>query len=233
MEAKKNPKVSLEKLRGILFLSGLNLAFIIAIASIQYKSYDQSDFDLGSVDGMFEEEDLPPITEREQKPPPKEPPPPEVIEVVEDDIELEIELEIDDMETDEDEIIEIVEEEETSDEVFTFAVVEDKPVFPGCEDVPKAEREICFQQKLTQHINSVFKYPEISKANGIDGKVYVQFVIDKTGNITNPQVIRGVDQYLDAEALRIVKTLPKSVPAKQRGKPVKMVFTVPIVFRLQ
>lgn len=233
MESKKNPKANLEKLRTTLFLAGLNLAFIIAIASIQYKSYDKSNFDLGSVDGIFEDDELPPITEREQKPPPQKPPPPEVIEVVEDEIELEIELEIDDMETDEDEIIEIEEEEEVSDEIFTFAVVEDKPVFPGCEDVSKAERELCFQQKIGQHLASVFKYPEIAKANGVQGRVFVQFVIDKSGKITDPRVVRGVDKYLDEEALRMVRTLPKTVPAKQRGKPVKMAFTVPIVFKLQ
>lgn len=119
------------------------------------------------------------------------------------------------------------------EEVFLYALVEDKPVFPGCEGLKGKERDVCFEQKMHEHIKSVFKYPPIAKANGSQGTVFVQFVIDKEGNVTQPKVARGVDTYLDAEAIRIVKSLPQVTPAKQRNKPVKMAYSVRIVFQLR
>ena len=161
-----------------------------------------------------------------------QPPPPEVIQIVEDDVEIEVELEIEETDSDEDEIIEI-EEEEEDDEVFNFAVVEDKPIFPGCEDVSKEERYMCFQQGIMKHIRKNFKYPAIPKEMGISEKIFVQFVIDKGGRITKSVVVRGEDKHLKAEALRLVNSIPKLQAAKQRGKPVPCSFTVPINFKLQ
>jgi len=232
METKKNPKANLETKRGMFVQIGLIVAISASLIAFEWKSYEKSASDLGTMEMSLEDEEIIPITQREIKPPPPPPPPPEVIQIVEDDVEIEVELEIEETETDEDEIIEI-EEEEEEDEIFNFAVVEDKPIFPGCENVSKEERYVCFQQGIMKHIRKNFKYPAIAKEMGISEKIFVQFVIDKSGNITNSLVVRGEDRHLKKEALRLVNSIPKLKAAKQRGKPVPCSFTVPINFKLQ
>jgi len=232
MEIKKNPKSNLETKRGMFVQIGLIIAITASLIAFEWKSYEKSATDLGNMELAFDDEEMIPATQRELKPPPPPPPPPEVIEIVEDDVEIEVELEIEETDTDEDEIIEI-EEEEEEDEVFNFAVVEDKPIFPGCEDVSRQERYMCFQQGIMRHIRNNFKYPSIPKEMGISEKIFVQFVIDKTGMITKSVVVRGQDKHLRKEALRLVNSIPKLIAAKQRGKSVPCSFTVPINFRLQ
>ena len=145
------------------------------------------------------------------------------------------EVEFESTEMDESEEIEFVEEvEEETDEIFNFAVVENKPVFPGCEKfATEDERFNCFNQNIMKHIGKNFKFPEMARQMGIQGRVFVNFVIEKDGSISNVIVARGVDELLDKEAIRVVKTLPKFKPAKQRGKPVRMQYTVPINAKLQ
>lgn len=232
MEIKKNPKSNLETKRGMFVQIGLIIAITASLIAFEWKSYEKSATDLGTMELAFDDEEMIPATQRELKPPPPPPPPPEVIQIVEDDVEIEVELEIEETDTDEDEIIEI-EEEEEEDEVFNFAVVEDKPIFPGCEDVSRQERYMCFQQGIMRHIRNNFKYPSIPKEMGISEKIFVQFVIDKTGMITKSVVVRGQDKHLRKEALRLVNSIPKLIAAKQRGKSVPCSFTVPINFRLQ
>jgi protein TonB len=158
-----------------------------------------------------------------------------VIEVVEDDVELEEELEIESTETDMMEEVEVVEmETEVSDEVLNFAVVESVPVFPGCEDaVTNDEKKKCFQAEIIRFVSRNFKFPEIARSMGASGKVYVSFVIEKDGSISNVEIARGVEESVDNEAKRVVKSLPKVQPAKQRGKPVRMSFMLPINAKLQ
>ncbi|MCH1437728.1 MAG: energy transducer TonB [Flavobacteriales bacterium] len=232
MEIKKNPKSNLETKRGMFVQIGLIIAITASLIAFEWKSYEKSATDLGTMELAFDDEEMIPATQRELKPPPPPPPPPAVIKIVEDDVEIEVELEIEETDTDEDEIIEI-EEEEEEDEVFNFAVVEDKPIFPGCEDVSRQERYMCFQQGIMRHIRNNFKYPSIPKEMGISEKIFVQFVIDKTGMITKSVVVRGQDKHLRKEALRLVNSIPKLIAAKQRGKSVPCSFTVPINFRLQ
>ncbi len=232
MEIKKNPKANLETRRVMFLQIGLIVALLVSLLAFEWKSYEKSGSDLGSMEMSLEDEDIIPITQREIKPPPPPPPPPEVIQIVEDDVEIEVELEIEETDSDEDEIIEI-EEEEEEDEIFNFAVVEDKPIFPGCEDVPKSDRYMCFQQGIMKHIRKNFKYPAIPKEMGVSEKIFVQFVIDKGGRITKSVVVRGEDKHLKEEALRLVNSIPKLQAAKQRGKPVPCSFTVPINFKLQ
>jgi protein TonB len=232
MEIKKSSKANLESKRGLFVQIGLVIALSASLLAFEWKSYDKSASDLGTMELSIDDEEMIPITQREIKPPPPPPPPPEVIQIVEDDIEIEVELEIEETDSDEDEIIEI-EEEEEEDEVFNFAVVEDKPVFPGCEDVSKEERYMCFQQGIMKHIRNNFKYPAIPKEMGVSEKIFVQFVIDKSGQITKSTVVRGEDKHLKKEAIRLVNSIPKLKAAKQRGKPVPCSFTVPINFKLQ
>ena len=140
---------------------------------------------------------------------------------------------IESTETDEEEIIEIVEVEEVEEDIdVPFAVIEDVPIFPGCERVKKSERRTCFQEKMNRHIRKNFRYPEIAQEMGIQGRVYVQFVIAKDGSITGVRM-RGPDKNLEKEAARIIGKLPKMTPGKQRGRAVRVPFSIPITFRLQ
>jgi|TARA_B110000438_G_C15759764_1_gene626752 protein TonB len=216
MQPKKNPKISLESKKSLFFQIGLAVTLVLVLIAFEWKSYEKNDYNLGSLNLDDMEEEIIPITRQEVKPPPPPPPPPEVIEIVEDEVEIENEVEIEDTETDEDEIIEI---EEEDDEEF-FMVVENMPEFPGGD------------LGLMKFIQKNVKYPAIAKEYNITGKVYVSFIVDKGGSVTNVKIVRGVDKNLDAEALRVVSALPKYKPGKQRGKPVRVMFTIPINFTL-
>ena len=123
-------------------------------------------------------------------------------------------------------------EEEFEDIDVPFAVIEDVPIFPGCESVAKSQRRACFQDKINQHIRRNFRYPEIAQEMGIQGRVYVNFIIAKDGSITNIRM-RGPDKNLENEAQRIISRLPQMTPGKQRGRAVRVPFSIPITFRLQ
>ena len=209
MQSKKNPEVSLERKKGLFFQIGLVSALVIVFIAFEWKSYEKVDYNLGQLNLDDLEEEIIPITKQEVKPP-------QVIEIVEDEVEIEEELEIEDTESDEDMIIEI--EEEDDDEFFM--VVENMPEFPGGD------------LGLMKYIQRNVKYPPIAKEYNITGKVYVSFIVDKSGAVTNVKIVRGVDKNLDAEALRVVKSLPKYKPGKQRGQPVRVMFTIPINFTL-
>ena len=215
MIPKKDPKISLENKKGMFFQIGLAVTLIAVLISFEWKSYDKSNYNLGDLNLDDMEEERIPITRQEVKPPPPPPPPPEIIEIVEDEVEIENEVEIEETDTDEDEIVEI----EEDDEEF-FMVVENMPEFPGGD------------LGLMKFIQKNVRYPAIAKEYNITGKVYVSFIVDKQGSVTNVKIVRGVDKNLDAEALRVVSLLPKYKPGKQRGKAVRVMFTIPINFTL-
>jgi protein TonB len=215
MLPKKDPKISLENKKGMFFQVGLAVTLIAVLISFEWKSYDKSNYNLGDLNLDDMEEEIIPITRQEVKPPPPPPPPPEIIEIVEDEVEIENEVEIEETDTDEDEIVEI----EEDDEEF-FMVVENMPEFPGGD------------LGLMKFIQKNVRYPAIAKEYNITGKVYVSFIVDKQGSVTNVKIVRGVDKNLDAEALRVVSLLPKYKPGKQRGKAVRVMFTIPINFTL-
>ncbi len=237
MKPKKNPKVDLTKNSSLYFVIGLSFILFVVWQAIEWKSYDKSLYDYEALNVDDEDEEEIPITEQIKTPPPPPPPPPvapEVIEIVEDEEEVE-ETVIESTETDEDEVIEVEDveiEEEDLDVDVPFAVIEDVPIFPGCEKVAKSERRNCFQQQMNKHIKKNFRYPEIAQEMGIQGRVYVNFIIAKDGSITNIRM-RGPDKNLEKEAQRIIGRLPKMTPGKQRGRPVRVPFSIPITFRLQ
>jgi protein TonB len=216
MEPKKNPEVNLERKRGLFLQIGLVIALLVVLGAFEYKTYEKIAYNLGALSLDDLEEEIIPITKQEVKPPPPPPPPPEIIEIVEDDVIIEDEIEIEDTESDEDEEIEIIEED---DDEF-FMVVENMPVFPGGD------------LGLMKYIQKHVKYPAIAKEYNITGKVYVSFIVDKSGSVTNVKIVRGVDKNLDAEAVRVVKSLPKYKPGRQRGISVRVMFTIPINFTL-
>jgi protein TonB len=236
MEPKKNSKVDLNKNSSLYFVVGLAVILFITWQAIEWKTYDKSLYGYEALDVEDEDDEEIPITEQIKTPPPPPPPPPapEVIEIVEDEEEVE-ETVIESTETNEEEIIEVEEveiEEEIEDIDVPFAVIEDVPIFPGCEKVKKSERRNCFQDQMNKHIRKNFRYPEIAQEMGIQGRVYVNFVIGKDGAITNVRM-RGPDKNLEKEAQRIISKLPQMTPGKQRGRPVRVPFSIPITFRLQ
>ena len=221
MELKKNPKYDLEKKRGLFIQIGLAASLLIVLGAFEYRTYEKSASSLGDITLEAEWEEEIEATFREKKPPPPPPPPPEVIEIVDNKQEIE-EVDIEDTESDED--TEIFEEEEETDEVFMIA--EDMPMFKGCSD------DQCTQGEILKFIARNTRYTAIAKENNITGRVFVGFVVDKSGSVTNVKLLRGVDKYLDSEAIRVVKSMPKFSPGRQRGKPVKVQYNIPITFKL-
>jgi protein TonB len=229
MEIKKSPKADLQKNSSLYFVIGLAFVLFFSWQAIEWKTYKKT-FDYEALDVDEDEDEEIPITEQIKTPPP--PPAPQVIEIVEDEEDVE-ETVIESTETDEEEIVEIVEVEEEEEDVdVPFAVIEDVPIFPGCEGVAKSERRNCFQEKMNKHIVRNFRYPEIAQEMGIQGRVYVNFIISKDGSITNIRM-RGPDKNLEKEAERIISKLPQMTPGKQRGRAVRVPFSIPITFRLQ
>ena len=174
---------------------------------------------------MLEEEVIP-ITMPEKKtvpPPPQAVTQAEVLNIVEDDAEIE-ETTIASTD-DQAEFVEISDDvpivvEEPEEEQQIFQVVENMPEFPGGT------------QALLQYLKKNIKYPTICQEQGIQGRVVVQFVVNKDGSIVDPEVIKPINPYLDKEALRVVSTMPKWKPGEQRGKPVRVKFTLPVQFKL-
>ncbi|SHJ59404.1 energy transducer TonB [Pseudozobellia thermophila] len=234
MEPKKNPKADIGRNSGLYFVIGLALTMALVYGALEWKTYDEvNDYDISmNVDEELDEEV--PMTEQIKTPPPPPPPAaPEIIEVVEDEEEVE-ETVIESTETSqEEEIIEVEDvevEEEVEDVDVPFAVIEDVPVFPGCEN--ESDKRACFQKMMQKHISKNFRYPEIAQEMGIQGRVSVMFTIQKDGSIGNVRM-RGPDKNLEKEAARIISKLPKMTPGKQRGRPVRVPFSIPITFKLQ
>lgn len=239
MKTKKNPEMEIGRNSSLYFALGLNIMLFTSWQLLEYRTYDKSHIAIDIVDMNEEYEEEIPIINVNAPPPP---PPPvaiqESIKIVEDAVEIE-ETIIESTETNqEDQIaapeiavsdvaVEVVEE----DVEVPFAVIEDIPVFPGCEDVAKSQRRDCFQHKMEEHITKYFTYPESALELGIQGKVFVVFIIDANGYIAGIRS-RGPDKILEKEAERIISKLPKMIPGKQRGKPVRVPYSVPIVFKL-
>lgn len=227
MEQKKSDKANLEKRTSIFLEIGLIVSISLVLIAFEWTSsgIKTNEYDTGA--GEQVEEELVPIT-RQEKPKPKPPEPPkvtEMLQIVDNNVTLDDELQLDDLEADiNTEVQEInydVQEEE-EDEGEIFFIVEDMPSFQG-GDVNK------FRTWVAEHL----QYPEIAAENGISGRVFVRFVVEPDGRVDKVEVIRGVDPALDAEAVRVVKSSPKWSPGKQRGKPVRVAYTFPIVFVLQ
>lgn len=234
MEPKKNPKADVGRNSGLYFVIGLAFTLAVVWGAFEWKTYDEvNDYDISmNVDDDLAEEV--PMTEQIKTPPPPPPPAaPEVIEVVEDEEEVE-ETIIESTETSQDEeIIEVEDvevEEEVEDVDVPFAVIEDVPIFPGCEN--ESDKRACFQEMMQKHISKNFRYPEIAQEMGVQGRVSVMFTIQKDGSIGNVKM-RGPDKNLEAEAARIIAKLPNMTPGKQRGRAVRVPFSIPITFKLQ
>jgi protein TonB len=234
MEPKKNPKADLTKNSSLFFVIGLFAVMLVTYFAFEWKTYDKvNDYDISmNVDDLLDEEV--PMTEQIKTPPPPPPPAaPEIIEVVEDEEEVE-ETVIESTETSQEEEIvavdDVIVDEIEEDVDVPFAVIEDVPVFPGCEN--EKDKRACFNTMIQKHIGKNFRYPEIAQEMGVQGRVSVMFVIQKDGTIGNVRM-RGPDKNLEAEAARIINKLPRMTPGKQRGRAVRVPFSIPINFKLQ
>ena len=234
MELKKNPKADLSRNTGLYFAIGLFAVTALTYFALEHKTYEEgNEYDISmNIDEELDEEV--PMTEQLKTPPPPPPPAaPEIIEVVEDEEEVE-ETVIESTESnEEEEVMEVddVEVEEVEEDLdVPFAVIENVPVFPGCES--ESNKRACFNKMMQKHISKNFRYPEIAQEMGVQGRVSVMFTIQKDGSIGNVRM-RGPDKNLEKEAARIIGKLPKMTPGKQRGRAVRVPFSIPITFKLQ
>ena len=227
MEIKKSPKADLEGKKTTNLFIGAIMVLAVLFVGFEWSERDRKVVtDSGIVDPVFEEEIIP-ITEQEQPqqapPPPQAPPAEEVLNIIENDSQVEestIQASDDTQAAVEVKYTPVEVEEEEVDEQQIFQVVEENPEFPGG------------MKECMKFLNNNIKYPQISQENGVQGRVIIQFGVNADGSIVDPVVVRGVDPYLDKEALRVIKLMPKWKPGKQRGKAVRVRYTQPVLFRL-
>ncbi len=232
MKPKKNPKRDLNKNSGLYFVIGLVIVMVLTYVAFEWKTYDTPNYYSESMNQIDEPlEELPPIIPFKTPPPPP-PAAPSVIEVAKDEDPIE-ETFIESSESNEEttiiEVDEIPDIEDPIDLIVPFSVIEEVPVFPGCEN--EDDKRACFQKMMNKHIVKNFKYPEIEQEMGIQGKVNIMFEIQKDGSIGNVSM-RGPNKNLEKEAARIIGKLPKMIPGMQRGNPVRVPFAIPITFKL-
>ncbi|WP_456460428.1 energy transducer TonB [Reichenbachiella sp.] len=223
MELRKNPKIDLERKRSAFFNIGLAISLMLVISAFEWRFYgDGGLVDLGKIDEPFDELIDIPMTVQPPPPPPKIELP--KIIAVEDDEEIEEDLEIDiDVEIDETDIFEDL----IFEEPLSVEEVEETLIF--VESMPKP---IGGMSAFYKHVGKQMKYPNQARRMGVEGKVYVQFVIDKSGKLTEVHAIKGIGAGCDEEAVRVIKNSPDWSPGKQRGRPVKVRMILPITFKL-
>ena len=226
MQVKKSENASLEKDKLVYVLMGLVFTLSLVYVALEWTEREVTKYEVTDTEFLFEEEVE--IQQTTQETPPPPPPPAvqevEVLNVVEDNVETEsIEVNAEDDKAEEVVIAAPVEAPvEEEEEEVVFVVVESMPEFPGG------------QQALFKYLSENVKYPVIAQDNGIQGRVICQFVVNKDGSIVDVEVVRsGGDPSLDKEAIRVIKSMPKWKPGKQRGKPVRVKYTVPVNFKLQ
>ena len=239
MRVKKNPKADLNRNSGLYFVMGLAIVLFVTWRALEYRTYDTvQDEIVMLVDAESLDEDVPQTEMIRTTPPPPPPAAPEVIEVIEDtdDVEETIiesteisqETEIASVNLDASDINVDEEEEDIS---VPFAIIEVVPVFPGCEGLSPEDQRDCFNQKMMEHVQKNFMYPKTAEELGIEGRVFVQFVIGRDGKITKIRS-RGPDPSLEQEAQRIIAALPQMIPGRQRNRNVSVPYSIPINFKL-
>ncbi len=223
MEAKKSSKADLEKKKGLFFEIGFLFALALVLNAFEWKTSNPLAVEEATEAVFFEEEDVIPITYHQSTPPPPPPAPSlrDIIEVVDELIKPEdIEL-VDAEDPSENQQSSVFDQEgvwEEPGEDVPFVIVEDMPVFPGGD--------------VNVWLNKHVRYPAIAQENGITGRVFVKFIVNRDGAVSDAEVVRGSDPSLDREALRVINSMPKWIPGKQRGKTVRVIYTIQINFKL-
>jgi protein TonB len=227
MNKRKTAKADVDSKRFMFVEIGLVITLALCLLAFEWKKYDIQKVDVAVRDNIEVIEEVVLQTEQEIKPPP---PPTEVVQsttlfnIVENDVEIETDIIID-VESTEDLLIEEYVpqeiEEEVVEEAEIFLVVENQPEFPGGEE------------GRLKYLRDNVKYPDLAKESGIQGTVYVQFVVEPDGRVSNVEVLRGIGGGCDEEAIRVVKNMPKWKPGSQRGRNVRVSYRMPIKFTLQ
>ena len=228
MEIKKSPKAEIENSKSTSLLIGLTVALGILFAAFEWSQSEIKIYDEALQNVVEEDEEMVEVTFRDETPPP--PPPPEPETVLSDVIEIKEnteDVQTADFSTEDDankgvEIHEVVQqvEEEEPEEQKIHVVVEKMPEFPGGNEA------------MSRWLSKNIKYPLIAQENNIQGRVVCQFVVNSDGKIVDVQVVRGVEASLDAEAVRVIKSMPAWTPGRQGGKNVRVKYTLPIRFKL-
>lgn len=228
METKKTPKANLENKRPTWLLVGYVTVLAFMFVAFEWTRDVRVDTSGRITENVFEQDMEIPLTRQPEvtpPPPPQVTPINDVLTIIDDDDTAEETNFASLEETGEDVVIKhipVTVDEEVVVEDDIFVVVEENPQFPNGGTAG-----------LLQYLGKNIKYPTIPQENGTQGRVTVQFVVNKDGSIVDVKVIRGVDPYLDKEAVRVISTMPKWIPGKQRGVPVRCKFTVPVTFKLQ
>ncbi|MDR2064193.1 MAG: energy transducer TonB [Prevotellaceae bacterium] len=230
MEAKKTKKADLESKKVLFFCMGLIPVLLFMILIFESSTRNTNQAVLTDTRALIEEEEMP-LPEEQQPEPEQITPQPimsDELNIVDEDIDINTDIDFT-SEADKNFAIEAVtyvdkkvEEETEVEESIPFAVVEEKPKFQGGD-----------QNTFSKWVNSKINYPEAAQENGVQGRVMLQFTVDKDGYVKNVQVLRKVDPALDREAVRVVSSSPRWTPGKQRTKDVAVVFNFPVVFQLQ
>ena len=227
MEIKKTPKADLENKKSTWMLIGYVIVLAFMFIAFEWTKRDIKIDTSQALTDLYFEEEMVPITEQEEKvapPPPEVAPINETLEIVADDADVEETVIASSEETGkavEVKYVPVQVVEEEPEEQTIFEVVENMPDFPGG------------QAALMQYLAKNIKYPTIAQENGTQGRVIVQFVVNKDGSIVDAKVVRSVDPYLDKEALRVINTMPKWKPGMQKGQAVAVKYTLPVMFRLE
>ena len=229
MEIKKTEKASLENKKLLFVEIGLVVSLAITLFAFEWTSTETETALLEDTTEVLIEEEII-STQMETPPPPPEAPKIPVlsdqIDIVDDEIEIEDDMFMN-LEDDASLGVEImdyveVEEEVVEEEAIPFQLVEEKPSFQGGD-----------ANQFSKWVNSRLVYPEIAKENGVQGRVTLQFTVEKDGTVTKVKVLRGVDPSLDKEAVRVVSMSPKWKPGKQRDRAVPVTYTFPVIFQLR
>jgi protein TonB len=222
MDNKKTPKADLEGKKSIFLQVGLVISLALVFLAYEWKRYDKTDNDWDQMEVIEIPEELTQITRQEIEPP-KPKPQTTDIEEVEDDEEVEdiiINVE-DDMDAEVQDFVPVDDNVEEPVEAEIFTVVEESPSFPGGDE------------KLYEFLQKNMKYPQMARESGIQGIVYVTFVVEPDGSISNVRVLRDIGGGCGEESIRVVKAMPRWTPGKQRGKAVRVLFNLPVKFTLQ
>lgn len=244
MKPKKNPKADLTRRSTLFTQIGLVIVLFLAWQAIEWKTYEDQNLDLGKVNvNALLEEDVP-ITKLKVTPPPPPPPPPpapDVIQVVKNEAEVE-EVVIESTETNQNEVVEVVEVQDVQQvapveeiQQVLFSVIENPPIYPGCEqyDTAKEQRD-CMSAKVREFVNDNFDTDlaqQLGLPQGVQ-RINVRFMIDGKGNVVDVKA-QAAHPRLKQEAIRVIESLPHMTPGKQRGKPVQVLYTLPILFQVQ
>ena len=230
MEIKKTEKASLENKKLLFVEIGLVVSLAITLFAFEWTSTETETALLEDTTEILIEEEII-STQMETPPPPPEAPKIPVlsdqIDIVDDEIEIEDDMFMN-LEDDASlgveimDYVEVVEEEVVEEEAIPFQLVEEKPSFQGGD-----------ANQFSKWVNSRLVYPEIAKENGVQGRVTLQFTVEKDGTVTKVKVLRGVDPSLDKEAVRVVSQSPKWKPGKQRDRAVPVTYTFPVIFQLR